>query len=72
KQLSALDQYAKLFPEDGKTRNIIYKSAYLLYNKNQFKDASERFNVVIAKDPKSREAEQAANLILDSFALVED
>ncbi len=72
KQLAALDQYAKLFPEDKKTRNIIYKSAYLLYNKNQFKEASERFNVVIASDPKSREAEQAANLILDSFALVED
>ncbi len=72
KQLEALDQYSKLFPEDGKTRNVIYKSAYLLYNKNQFKEASERFNIVIAKDPKSREAEQAANLILDSFALVED
>ena len=72
KQLAALDQYRKLFPEDAKTRNIIYKSAYLLYNKNQFKEASERFNIVIKMDPKSREAEQAANLILDSFALVED
>ena len=72
KQLTALDQFAKLFPEDKKTRQIIYKSAYLLYNKNQFKDASERFNVVIGMDPKSKEAEQAANLILDSFALVED
>lgn len=72
KSLAALDQYAKLYPESPKTRNIIYKSAYLLYNKNQFKEASERFNVVIKMDPKSREAEQAANLILDSFALVED
>ncbi len=72
KELTALDQFAKLFPQDDKVRNIIYKSAYLLYNKNHFKDASERFNVVIAMDPKSKEAEQAANLILDSFALVED
>lgn len=72
KSLAALDQYAKLFPDDSKVRNIIYKSAYLLYNKNQFKEASERFNVVIKMDPKSREAEQAANLILDSFALIED
>lgn len=72
KSLAALDQYARLYPDSPKTRNIIYKSAYLLYNKNQFKEASERFNVVIKMDPKSREAEQAANLILDSFALVED
>jgi tetratricopeptide (TPR) repeat protein len=72
KQLKALDQFRELFPTDPKARNIIYKSAYLLYNKNQFKEASERFNVVISMDPKSKEAEQAANLILDSFALVED
>ncbi|MFH1466780.1 MAG: tetratricopeptide repeat protein [Pseudomonadota bacterium] len=72
KSLAALDQYAKLFPDSEKTKNIIYKSAYLLYNKNHFKDASDRFRVVIGMDPASKEAEQAANLILDSFNLVED
>ncbi|MFZ5477147.1 MAG: tetratricopeptide repeat protein [Myxococcota bacterium] len=72
KLLAALDQFSKMFPEDKKTRNIIYRSAYLLYNKNQFKEASDRFRVVIGMDPKSKEAEQAANLILDSFNLVED
>ena len=70
--LKACDQYAKIFPDDKKTRNVIYKSAYLLYNHNQFKEASDRFRVVIGMNPKSREAEQAANLILDSFALVKD
>ncbi|MCB9793280.1 MAG: tetratricopeptide repeat protein [Alphaproteobacteria bacterium] len=70
--LNALDQYAKLFPEQKKTRNIIYKSAYLLNEKNQFKEAADRFRVVIGMDPKSREAILAANLILDNFALVED
>jgi cellulose synthase operon protein C len=72
KLLEACDQFAKLFPDDTKTRNVIYKSAYLLYNHNQFKEASDRFRVVISKDPASKEAEQAANLILDSFNLVED
>ena len=72
KSLAALDQYSRLFPTSDKVRNIIYKSAYLLYNKNHFKEASERFNVVIKMEPMSKEAEQAANLILDSFALVED
>jgi len=71
KLLEACDQYSKLF-KDEKVNKIIYKSAYLLYNHNQFKDASDRFRTVISMDPKSKEAEQAANLILDSFALVED
>lgn len=72
KQLAALDQFAKLFPDDKKVQGVIYESAYLLYNKNQFKEASDRFRVVIGMEPKSKQAEQAANLILDSFALVED
>jgi len=72
KELEALDQYSKLFPDSKKTKNIIYKSAYLLYNKNMFKEASDRFRVVIGMDPKSKEAMLAANLILDSFTLVED
>jgi TolA-binding protein len=71
KLLEACDQYSKLF-KDEKVNKIIYKSAYLLYNHNQFKDASDRFRTVISMDPKSKEAEQAANLILDSFNLVED
>ncbi len=72
KLIKACDQWTSLFKEDKKTKNIIYKSAYTLYNKNQFKDASDRFRIVIGMDPASKEAEQAANLILDSFNLVED
>ena len=71
KELAACDQYSKLY-DDPKKKNIIYKAAYLLYNHNQFKEASDRFRIVIGMDPKSKEAEQAANLILDSFTLVED
>lgn len=70
--IKACDQWVSLFKDDKKTKNIIYKSAYILYNKNQFKDASDRFRIVIGMDPGSKEAEQAANLILDSFTLVED
>ena len=72
KSLAACDQWAQIFPDDKKTRNVIYKSAYLLYHKNQFKEASDRFRTVISMNPRSKEAEQAANLILDSFNLVED
>ncbi|MCK6506560.1 tetratricopeptide repeat protein [Myxococcota bacterium] len=72
KLLAACDQYTQHFKDNSKARNVIYKSAYLLYNKNRFKDASDRFRIVIGMDPQSKEAEQAANLILDSFNLVQD
>jgi len=72
KLLAACDQYTEHFQDNKKARNVIYKSAYLLYNKNHFKEASDRFRIVIGMDPGSKEAEQAANLILDSFNLVED
>ena len=48
KLLAARDQWAKIFPDDKNTRKIIYKSAYLLYNKNQFKEASDRFRPSLA------------------------
>jgi len=71
RQLAALDQYVARYP-DAKTKDMTYRAGYLLYGKNQFVAAAERFNRVIALDPRSREAEQAANLMLDSFALVGD
>ena len=72
KLIDACAQFAKLYPGGDKTKNAIYKSGYLLYNKYRFAEAAEQFNLVIKMDPKSREAEQAANLILDSFAIKED
>lgn len=71
RMVEACNQFATLYPGEKKVRNIIYKSAYLLYNKYQFEKAAEQFNVVIAMDPGAREAEQAANLILDSFVINE-
>ncbi|MBT3221072.1 MAG: tetratricopeptide repeat protein, partial [Proteobacteria bacterium] len=65
--------YASLYPDDHKkVRSIIYKSAYLLYNKYRFEEAADQFKKVIQMDPKSKQAEQAANLILDSFVVNQD
>lgn len=69
--VDACKQYATLFKDD-KVKNVIYRSGYLLYNKYHFPEAAEQFNLVISQDPKSKEAEQAAHLILDSFKIVED
>lgn len=70
--VSACSKYAELYPDDKKVRNIIYKSAYLLYNKYRFDEAATQFRVVIQMDPGSKEAEQAANLILDSLNVRKD
>lgn len=70
--IASSDRFVQLFPQEPKIKNIVYKTAYLLYNKDQLQEASARFRTVIAMDPGSTEAEQAANLILDSFALARD
>jgi TolA-binding protein len=70
--VDAAAQYAELYPEDKNVRTIIYRSAYLLYNKYRFEEAAAQFKRVIKMDPKSKQAEQAANLILDSFVVNED
>ncbi len=72
KLVDACRKYAELFPNDTKVRNVIYKSAYLLYNKYRFEDAATQFRVVIKMEPSSKEAETAAELILDSFVIRED
>lgn len=72
KLIAACAQFAKLYPGGNKTKDAIYKSGYLLYNKYRFAEAADQFNLVIKMDPKSGEAEQAANLILDSFVIKED
>jgi tetratricopeptide (TPR) repeat protein len=70
--VDACKQYADLYPKDEKVNKVIYRSAYLLYNKYHFPEAAEQFNAVIKRDPASKEAEQAAHLILDSFKINED
>lgn len=64
-------KYAELYPGDRKVKDMIYKSAYLLYNKYQFDKAARQFQAVIAMDPRSREAEYGAQLILDALVVKE-
>jgi tetratricopeptide (TPR) repeat protein len=65
-------KYAGLYPGQVKVQQVIYKSAYLLYNKYHIEEAAAQFRGAIALNPGSRQAEQAANLILDSFVLQEN
>jgi tetratricopeptide (TPR) repeat protein len=65
-------RFAELYPEDKKVIGFIYESAYLLYYKFRFAEAADQFKRVIKMDPRSKQAETAANLILDSFVVNED
>jgi tetratricopeptide (TPR) repeat protein len=70
--VDACKRYAELYPGDPKVRGVIYKSGYMLYNKYRFEEAAAQFRSVIAMEPASKDAETAAELILDSFVVRED
>lgn len=73
KLIDACAQYATLYPSnDPKNISIIYKSAYLLYNKAHYSEAAEQFNKVIAMNPQSQQAMDAAHLMLDQFKIQEN
>lgn len=70
--IKACDAYAKNLPEDEKTLNILYKAAYLQYEHNEFNNANDRFLQIIRGNPKSELAQFSVNIILDSYALIEN
>jgi len=70
--VDACNKYATLYQASSKVKDMIYKSAYLLYNKYRFDEASKQFQAVIAMDPKSNEAKLGANLILDALGIKEN
>lgn len=70
--VDACKRYADLYPGDPKVRGVIYKSGYMLYNKYRFEEAAAQFRSVITMEPSSKDAETAAELILDSFVVRED
>ncbi len=68
--VASVDAYLDLQPEGERSLAFATKAAWLLYHRNHFGEAADRFTAVIGMDPGSEEAEIAANLILDSLALV--
>ncbi|MFT6816990.1 MAG: tetratricopeptide (TPR) repeat protein [Myxococcota bacterium] len=70
--VDSCQKYATLYEGANNIQQILYKSAYLLYNKFHIEEAARQFRGVIGMSPGTRQAEQAANLILDSFVLTEN
>ena len=71
-KVAAIDVYVARWPDGEDTLNMLYESGYLLYHRNHFGPAADRFRAVIRRAPATPEAELAAELILDSLALAED
>jgi tetratricopeptide (TPR) repeat protein len=70
--VDASAQYASLYPGDAKIRGILYKAAYMLYHKYRFGESGDLFRKVIKLEPSSKDAMQAAHLILTAFTVTED
>jgi tetratricopeptide (TPR) repeat protein len=70
--VTACDTFGRVLPEDDETANVLYKAAYLLYERNHFVEANERFIQLVRAQPRSELAEFSVNIILDSYNLIED
>jgi TolA-binding protein len=70
--LAALETFYETFPNDAKALETQYALGYLHYEHGELVAAAEWFRATIERDPGSRQAELAANLILDSLVLAEE
>ncbi|MBX2796803.1 MAG: tetratricopeptide repeat protein [Myxococcales bacterium] len=68
--VDACRHYADTY-DDHRVDDMLYRSAYLLYNTFRFDEAAAQFEAVIRRDPTSQEAEYSAQLILDALAVNE-
>lgn len=69
---AALTQYIDLWPDGKRALQLRYRSAWNHLQLRQTVAAHARFREVIARAPSSREAAQAAHLMIDTYAAQED
>ncbi|MCP4499580.1 MAG: tetratricopeptide repeat protein [Deltaproteobacteria bacterium] len=72
KYIGACNVYAKNFPKGEIVLEANYKVARTLYEHNYFNNSTPRFMEIIKKHSKSLRAEQSANLVLDTYNIIED
>ncbi len=76
--LDACERYIKYIPEGEKRVEIIFKAAKIYYDHNYLEEAVARFSDIALNYPDykfengDRAAEVAANLVLDSYNLMQD
>jgi TolA-binding protein len=72
KYIAACNNYLGAFPNGKSSIEALYKVARTLYDFNYFKDSTPRFMELVEKHPEHARAEQAANLVLDTYNLLEN
>lgn len=72
KYLAACKNYLEHYPSGPIAAEVHYKIARTLYDYNYFSESTPRFMEIIEKFPGGDRAEQAANLVLDTYNLQED
>ncbi|MFH1464693.1 MAG: tetratricopeptide repeat protein [Pseudomonadota bacterium] len=65
--LDSVDAYLAHFSGEAHASAFAYEAAWLLFHRNHLEPAADRFRAVIAMNPGSEEAEQAATRILESL-----
>jgi len=72
KYLNALEDYAEVYPESKEAFDYLYAAGNLLFDKNRFNEAAVYFRKVIAIKPRSRQAKDAARVIVKHLAFRAD
>ncbi len=70
--IGACDTYAKVLPNEENTYQVLYKAAYLLDDRNHFKEANQRYLEIIRAKPKSDTAQFAIHRMLLTYEAIED
>jgi len=72
KYIGACNNYIKNYPAGGIIIEARYKVARTLYDYNYFDDATPRFMEIVTQHSEHPRAEQSANLVLDTFNILEN
>jgi len=76
KMIEACDRYAKIAAADPRLAadeiNVLYKSAFIYYDRKHFTEAANRFGDIILKWPDDAQARKAADLSLNILEVKEE
>lgn len=72
KYIAACNNYVEHYPKGTIAVEARYKIARTLYDYNYFKDSTPRFMEIVDKHADHPRGEQSANLVLDSYNILED
>jgi tetratricopeptide (TPR) repeat protein len=70
--LLAWKQFVALYPDDEKTQRVLYKLGYFYYEYQQLEEMAEWLMQAITANPQSKEAVQAARMILAAYTKAGD